>query len=750
MNLRILFFLILGGLSSLGYSQESKLLTLDRIYNSNEFSQDYQNPISWIENGDAYIILEYNDQNQNELIKYDSKKQTASPLLSATQLTPEGTSDPIYIEDFTMSEDESKILIFTNSSRVWRTNTKGDYWVYDLNTNKLTQIGSEFPESSLMFAKFSVDNQFVAYVMNFNLYMENFSTGEITQLTNDGTGDIINGTFDWAYEEEFGARDGFRWSPNTSYLAYWQLDASNVGSFNMINNTDSIYSKVIPVQYPKVGQDPSSAKIGILKTRSGDTQWVKLEGSTIQNYIPAIQWMNENTLIIQQINRKQNHLKVWVYDLTNNTTRLVYEEKNDSWIDLQYPDVTASHWGDNDLKIIDDGKSFIRLTEDNWRNAYKINIYNGEKTMLSPGAYDVASFGGKSDKLLYYLASPSSSSQRYLYTVDLKGNQKDKRLTPDSFEGINNYNISPNGKYAIHSHSSALSPTTVDFISLPDHKIIKQLITNEKYKEKLNSLAMPEVEFIKVTTDEGIEVDGRMIKPLNFDGSKQYPVIFHVYGEPWGQVATDNFVGLWNIMLAQQGYIVIDIDPRGSPCLKGSEWRKSIYRNIGRKNINDLGKAAAEIVKFPFIDAERVGVWGWSGGGSSTLNLMFRFPEVFKTGVAIAFVANQLTYDNIYQERYMGLPQENKEDFINGSPISHVEGLKGDLLLIHGTADDNVHYQNMELLVNELISKNKQFDMMSYPNRSHGIYEGKNTRRHLYTLITNYFNEKVPVNNLNQ
>ena len=256
---------------------------------------------------------------------------------------------------------------------------------------------------------------------------------------------------------------------------------------------------------------------------------------------------------------------------------------------------------------------------------------------------------------------------------------------------------------------------------------------------------MPTVEFMEVKTPHGVFVDGRVLKPKNFDASKKYPVIFHVYGEPWGQVAEDSWVGLWNVMLTQLGYIVIDIDPRGTPCLKGSEWRKSIYRNIGRVNIKDLGEAAKKFLELPYLDSERVAVWGWSGGGSSTLNLLFQYSDVFQTGVSVAPVANQLTYDNIYQERYMGLPQENKEDFIAGSPMTHAKNLKGNLLLIHGTADDNVHYQNAEMLVNELIAQNKQFDMLSYPNRSHGIYEGRNTRRHLYTLITNYFLEHVPV-----
>ncbi|MDW3194647.1 MAG: DPP IV N-terminal domain-containing protein [Cytophagales bacterium] len=726
-------------------AQNARLLTLDLIYDPSEFQQSYQPPAKWIEQGESYIIIEGNESGENEMIRYRSSNADRSVFLSSAQLTPAGQDTPLWIEEFSLSNDESKVLIFTNSKRVWRSNTKGDYWVYDFKTNQLSQLGADFPTSSLMFAKFSNDNSYAAYVVDFNLYKEDFTSGAVAQLTTDGTTDIINGTFDWVYEEEFGCRDGFRWSPDASRIAYWQLDASSIGVFNMINNTDSVYSQIVPVQYPKVGQDPSSAKIGLVDTKTGSTNWIALEGSTIQNYLPAMQWIDEDRLLIQQLNRKQNHLKIWIHRPSSQETTLLYEETEESWVDIQYPDISSSHWGDNDLKLVDGGKSVLRMTEDNWRNAYKVNLASGTKTLVSPGSYDVASVAGNNNKSLYYLASPDNTTQRYLYSVDLKGKKRDNRLTPATYEGINNYDISPNGKYAFHTHTSAMHPGSVRLISLPDHKTIRTILDNNSYVEELKGLALPEVEFFQVETEDGILVDGRMIKPLNFDASSKYPVIFHLYGEPWGQQATDAYVGLWNIMLAQQGYVVIAIDPRGTPLLKGSDWRKSIYRQIGRVNIKDMAQAAIEIAKFPYIDEDRVGVWGWSGGGSSTLNLMFQYPDIFHTGVSVAPVAYQLTYDNIYQERYMGLPQENREDFIAGSPITHAKNLKGKLLLVHGTGDDNVHYQNMEMLVDELISHNKQFQMMAYPNRSHGIYEGRNTRRHLYTMIYQFFRDNLPV-----
>ncbi|KAA3639260.1 MAG: S9 family peptidase, partial [Bacteroidetes bacterium] len=515
----------------------------------------------------------------------------------------------------------------------------------------------------------------------------------------------------------------------------------------MINNTDSIYSQPIPIQYPKVGEEPSSAKIGIINLANNKIDWVPFEGNPRAHYIPGMQWVNKDLLLIQRMNRKQNELTVWSYKPSSKTLKKVYTETEETWVDIGYPDVSSSSWGNNDLPLVEDKSAFLRMTEnDAWRHVYKVNISDGTKTLVTPGDYDVASVTRATNDKLYFIASPENSTQRYLYKTSLDGKSKPQRVTPGQYEGINTYNISPNGLFALHNHRSIKEPRTVRLIELPKHKTIKTLVANEAFKEKLETLALPEVKFTKVTTEEGIEIDVRMVLPINFDPEKEYPVLFHVYGEPWGQVAQDAPIGLWNIMLAQKGYVIIDMDNRGTPCLKGSEWRKSIYRKIGDINVRDQALAAKEILKLDFLDEDRTAVWGWSGGGSMTLNLMFKYPEIYKTGMSVAPVSNQLVYDNIYQERYMGLPQENMEDFVNGSPLTYAKNLEGNLLLVHGTADDNVHYQSAEMLINELIKHNKQFQVMPYPNRSHGIYEGENTRRHLFTLMTQYLTKNTPPN----
>ncbi|SDE96820.1 dipeptidyl-peptidase-4 [Pricia antarctica] len=737
----LVLLLLVSSLLLQGQETETSLLTLDRIFNSNEFRGESQRPISWVDNGNAFITIEKNSEGVDELVKYLSRDNTQSSFLSTEQLTPKN-GKPLSVSDFSLSKDGSKVLIFTNTSRVWRSNTKGDYWVYDFDTNRLSQIGKELPSSSLMFAKFSDDNTFVGYVSGFNLYKEDFKSGEMTQLTEDGDGNIINGTFDWVYEEEFGARDGFSWSPDAQQIAYWQLDASEIKTFYMINNTDSVYSEPVPLQYPKVGYDPSSAKVGLVDARNDKTKWIPVPGDAVQHYIPAMQWVDEDLLLIQQLNRKQNILNIFTYRPSSEELKKVYIETEDTWVDLSYPDISSNQWGSNSLLLVDGNSAFIRMTEtDGLRHLYKVDIASGKKTLLTPGDYDVAAFYAATDKEVYFSASPENPTQRYLYSAKINGKGKAKRITPETFGGVNTYQISPNGKYAIHHHTDVASPKTTRLVSLPDHKILTELVDNTELNSKLKTLELPKTEFFSVTTADGIDIDGRMTKPLDFDASKKYPVLFHVYGEPWGQVATDTWVGLYEIFLAQKGFVVINMDNRGTPSLKGSEWRKSIYRKVGVLNSRDQAQAAEEVLKWEYLDKERVSVWGWSGGGSMTLNLMFRYPEIYKTGMAVAAVANQLFYDNVYQERYMGLPQENKEDFVEGSPVTYAKNLEGDLLVVHGTGDDNVHYQNMEYLVNELIRQNKKFTMMAYPNRSHGIYEGENTSRHLYTLLTDYLME---------
>jgi len=726
----------------------SNELTIDRLFNSREFSQDFLGPVTWYKNGESYVKLESSEQNRRirEVVAYKSVSQDRTVLASVQDLTPQGSDQPLSISSFQFTADESRMIIFTNTKRVWRANTRGDYWVLDLKSKSLKQMGKSLPASSLMFAKFSPDNKSVAYVSEFNVYSEDFETGKITPLTKDGTRDIINGTFDWVYEEELFCKDGFRWSHDGNQIAIWQLDASEIKIFSMINNTDSIYSRMIPVQYPKVGEDPSSAKVGSIDLSTQKITWMKIPGDPKQNYLPRMQWV-DNQLLVQQLNRKQNQLNVYICNPTSGECKLSYSEKDDSWVDIMNLDLTAN-WTMYDMGIT--GNSFLRVTEkDGWRHVYKVKMDGTGETNLTNFDGDVARFYSLDEKgkNIYINASPENPTQRYLYQTAADGKGKPRRITPQEYAGVNTYNISPNGKYAIHSYSNANTPSTTHLISLPSHKIITTLVENQRFKESVAALNLPKVEFFKVTTSEGIEMDGRLIKPIGFESDKKYPVIYYTYGGPAGMEADDSwkYGGMYHFMLAQKGYVIIIMDGRGTPSLKGREWRKALYKKVGVLNTRDFALAAKETLKWDFIDSERTAYWGWSSGGKMALNLIFRYPEVFKTAIAVAPVTSGLLYDNVYTERYMGLKSENLDNYNQASALSQAKNLEGNLLIIHGTGDDNVHYQNTEMLMNELIKHNKQFRVMPYPNRSHGIYEGENTRRHLYTLMTNYFLEMNPV-----
>ncbi len=729
---------------------DSSILTLKRLFASGEFGQERFGGYKWLGNGDSYTLLEHSDSVKGgmDIVKYITKTGKKEILVNAKKLIPQGSDKPLRMSNYSWSDDDlTKLLLFTNTKRVWRANTRGDYWIYDLKKDTLFQLGKELPESSLMFTKFTPNGNKVAFVSKHNIYVQDLTNMKVTQLTFDGTEDIINGTFDWVYEEELSCRDGFRWSPDGEHIAFWQLDASDIKDYLMINYTDSLYSYTIPVQYPKAGESPSSAKVGHIEVSSGKIHWIGIPGDSRNNYLPRMQWVGDkNQLLIQQLNRHQNRNKLWLYDLKSDDLNNFYTEQDSTWVDIDYPDIAQGHWNMKDVPFLKNGDEYIWTSEkDGWRHLYKKSITKADEVLLTSGDYDIASFYGIDEKrgYIYFNASPDNSTQRYLYRINLDGTGGLTRLTPDDKNGVNLYDLAPGMQFAVETSSALTRPKTVDLITLPKVKIVRSLVENKKFKKTIEGIDLGAAEFFTVKTEDGIEMDGYMIKPPDFDPTKKYPVLFDLYGEPWGQTAKDSWGNLWHHMLAQKGYIVMTMDNRGTPCLKGREWRKSIYKKIGILNSLDQAMATKEITKWDFIDPDRIAVWGWSGGGSMTLNLMFRYPEIYNTGMAVAAVSDIRYYDNIYQERYTGIPQENPEVYDEGSPINFVKNLEGNLLVIHGTADDNVHYQNAEALILELIKNNKQFDVMPYPNCSHSIYEIPGARLHLFTLLTNYLMEHV-------
>jgi dipeptidyl-peptidase 4 len=710
--------------------------------------------LKWTKEGNAFYKVK-----AGGIVRIGLPGNDETVIVAKEQLIPAGQSHPLAIRSFALSEDGKKVLIYTNAKRVWRYDTRGDYWVLDLGSHQLMQVGKGRPESSLLFAKFSPDASKVAFSSEHNLYIDDLDpSGKPARCmtSTNGTRKLINGTFDWVYEEELECRDGFRWSPDGQHIAYWQIDANQVKDYLMLNTTDSVYPFVVPVEYPVVGESPSPYRIGVIDVTTGAnaaggpgavTRWMEIPGDPRETYLPRMEWAaNSSELILQQLNRKQNESKILISHITTGRTTELYDEKDSAYIECKgmWQDGVVAGWD-----WLNGGREFLWITEkDGWRHAYRISRDGKKEILVTKGNYDIqqVSLVDEKNNYLYFIASPDNATQKYLYRTKLDGKGKPERMTPAGEPGTHEYDLSPNGSYALHNFSNANTEDIQEWVSLPGHaSLAKGVDITSKVAE---GAAKKRVEFFKVTTADGVEMDGWMVKPARFDSTKKYPVVFYVYGEPAAQTVTDQWGTGFNFLysgnMAADGYIYMSVENRGTPAPKGRVWRKSIYRHIGRMNIRDQAMAATEILKWPFVDSSRIAVWGWSGGGSSTLNLLFQYPEIYKTGIAVAAVGNQLSYDNIYQERYMGIPLENREDFVNGSPITYAKNLRGNLLYIHGTGDDNVHYQNAEKLINALVKYNKLFQLMSYPNRSHGIFEGDGTSIHLAHTYTEFLRRNCP------
>jgi dipeptidyl-peptidase-4 len=730
----------------------SSRLTVERIFGSREFAARGAGQLRWLDDS-TYVALQANPQQNDaaELVRFNARTGAREVLVPSTSLTPNGASAPLDVEDYFWSPDHKRLLIFTASERVWRENTRGDYWVLDLASHQLRKLGGDAPKSTLMFAKFSPDGGRVAYVRQNDLYVEDVSGGAITRLTRDGSRTIINGTFDWVYEEELSLRDGFRWSPDGKSIAYWQLDASGVKDYDLINDTDSLYSFVNPVQYPKAGTTNSAGRIGVVAATGGATTWLAIDGDPRNEYLARMDWAglnNSSELLIQRMNRPQNEIDVLLADARTGTVKTILVERDSAWVDVV-----------NDVRWLDKDRVFTWMSERNgWRRMYSVSRDGATIKALSADSMDVThpafAFGAQAvlgtdatGEYVYHYASPQNPTQLYLYRTSLKRPGATTRVTPADQPGTHSYSISPNGRYAVHTWSAFGTPPTVELITLPDHRRVRVLQDNAELRARVAGLELGPREFFRVDIGDGVKLDGWMIKPPGFDQTKKYPVLFEVYGEPAAQTVTDSWGGggfMWHLMLSQMGYVVISVDNRGTPAPRGRAWRKAIYKRMGVLNGADQAAAAQAIAKWPFVDSRRLGVWGWSGGGSTTLNVMFRTPDVYRMGMAVAPVADLHYYDTIYQERYVGLPQENPEVYRVGSPVTFAGQLKGDLLVVHGSGDDNVHYQNTEALVNALVKANKPFQLMVYPNRTHCICEGEGTSMHLYSLLTRYLTEHLP------
>jgi dipeptidyl-peptidase-4 len=729
---------------------------LDRIYNQAAYKEKKFGPFQWLEGGKAYTTVEPSAATPDgkDIVRYDSATGARRVLVAAATLVPSPGAKPLEPEEYSWSADGKKLLIFTNTRKVWRKNTRGDYWVLDVAGGKLRKLGAGKPEATLMFAKFSPDGTRVAYVQANDLWVEDLASGQVTRLTSDGGPTIVNGTADWVNEEEFEIRDGFRWSPNGQDIAFWRFDASGIGEFSLINDTDTLYPVVTKIPYPKAGTTNSAVKVGIVSAGGGPTtergaappspptRWIQLPGDPRQTYVPRMEFVDfSGEVLLQHMNRLQNSNDVYLAEPGTGKTRRLLHDEDAAWLDV----VDSWQWLP--------GKELLWVSENyGWRHAYAAPRDGSKWRLLTPGDFDIETVEGvdAAGEFIYFIASPTDPTRRYLYRARLDGRGTPQRVTPANLPGTHSYDVSPDGRYAVHTVSTIDRPPSTDLVQLPEHRTLRVLEDNRELAASVAPLMQPATEFFRIDIGGGVALDGWMVKPKSLDPSKKYPLLIYVYGEPAGVEVTDKWRGdphyrmLFHRALADAGYVVACFDNRGTPSLKGRAWRKSVYGEVGVLGAEDQAAAVrALLASKPFLDSERVASWGWSGGGQMTLHALFRFPDLYKVGMVVAPVPDQTLYDTIYQERYMGLPQQNAEGYRRGSPISYAEGLKGKLLLVHGSGDDNVHYQGSERLINRLIVLGKPFDFMVYPNRSHSINEGAGTSYHLHARMARYLRENM-------
>ena len=716
------------------------LLSVGRLFGAGEFAAESLPARQWSRRSSTYFTFEKATTGSGrELIRNDPATGKKEVVLPATALVPDGANEPLAVDAYAFSADESRVLIYTKSQRVWRHNTRGDYWLLDVSTRKLSKIGGGAAQSSLMFATFSPDSTRVAFVRENNLYVQDVKSLSVTPLTTDGSKAIVNGTSDWVNEEELDLRNCFRWSPDGRHLLFWQFDTTGVADFHLVDNVVSKSPRVTSFAYPKVGEKNSAARLGVVPASGGSVRWLDLPGDPREHYLPHADWTPDGShILVQQFNRLQTELRVWRAEPATGMAKAVFTETDAAWLENENP------W-----RWLDGGKSVLWMSErSGWRHAYRAPTDGTPPVPITEGEFDVIGVEAVDEAggWLYYAASPKNATQRYLFRSKLDGS-KSEQLSSEKQAGWHEYDFSPDAQWAVHTWSSFTTPPVVELVRLADNTAVRTLTDNAKLRAKLAALKRPEVEFLRVAIGGGVTLDGWSMKPSTVEPAAKLPLLMHVYGEPHGQTVRDGWPGprgLWHWMLAQQGFVVASVDNRGTNAPRGREWRKAVHRKIGILAPTEQAEAVRVLLKrWPFVDPSRVGSWGWSGGGSMSLNAVFRHPDLYRTAIAVAPVADQRLYDTVYQERYMGLPADNAAGYRDGSPITHAGKLRGNLLLVHGTGDDNCHYQGTERLMEELIAKGKRFSVLPYPNRTHAINEGRNTDQHLMDALTRYLHENL-------
>ena len=706
---------------------QAPALTVHSIWGTREFASDLVS-LTWMKDGTAYTTTQTDSAGHTDLYRVDALSGKTQLLLRGTELVPPGAQQPIAIEEYRFSTDGMRLLIFTNSARVWRQNTKGTYYVWDFTAKRLIPVSAK--PGYQMFAKFSPDGRMVAFVRANNIYMTDLATGGETALTADGGDSVINGTSDWVYEEELDLRDAFRWSPDGGRIAFWRFDQTAIPTFYLLD-ADSLYPQLVPVRYPKAGMPNSEVKIGVVDVGTRQTTWVDLGGDK-DIYVAAMDFAgSSNEIWLTRLNRHQDRLDLLLADAQRGASRVIMTDRDSAWVDANQP-----RW-------INGGKQFLFVSErDGYDQVYLFNRDGSLVRRVTPGGWDVLQVYGVDEKkqVLYCGGAIDGPLGRPLVRIGLDGKGLARISTEPGTHGIE---FDPTFQLYVDTYSRTGIPP-VQTLRRADGRLVRTLADNAALAAKVTALGLVRPEFITLKTPDGVELNAWIIKPKGFDPSRRYPLLMNVYGGPGSQTVTDSWGGanyLWHQMLARDGYLVASVDNRGTGG-RGARFTKLTYLHLGRYESADQIASARWFAAQPYVDPDRIGIWGWSYGGYMSSLSMFRGAGVFKAALAVAPVTDWRFYDTIYTERYMRTPQENPAGYGEGAPLAYADSLKGHYLLVHGTGDDNVHFQNSVRLVERLEAANKQFDMRIYPNKTHSI-AGGSTRENLYGLFTAWLEQNL-------
>lgn len=739
------FLFAFGCLTALGQQQptatkaitsKEREITLEDIYKNMRFT-----PIGGKQHdlkvfGHSYVDLRKSSKypgmpNVKDVWVVDPISGKEEKIIPSDLLVDPTTKCPLVVEEVTLTDNCDAALLITQAPKPV---LGQETWFVDITNGTMELIAIKNDPSGIRMVTLSPDKKKVAFSKNNNIFIKEIGSKNVISLTSDGSKEIINGASSGQLATLLSVR-GIKWSPDNKHVAFTKFIARDQKNLILINNTDSLYPFIKSIPFIKPGEKIPSTTVGIVNIETKDLHFAALPGNPDENYITYFDWKPNSPakLMIQQLSRKQNDAKFFSVN-PDGITNLVYQDKDNAFL-------IAS-----DINWLDGGKTFLWVSEKSgWRHIYRVSSDGKQEIDLIKEPFDIEDIVGINAKknLVYFIASPKTSIYRFLYAVKMDGSSAPYRVTPNTFVGVNKYQFSADGEYAYHTYSTINTPPVIDLINVSNHMLIKNIENNHKLNKELAKVDIQPAKFIKIDIGDGIQLDSWQILPVNFDPKKKYPVIFHVYSMPGNQVAKDNWLNsyyMWYQMMAQKGYIIMNIDGRGTPALYGRAWRKVIYGRHGILPSDDIAKATKKLIADqPYIDADNIGIFGWSGGGMISLLQILRYPEIYKAAAPGAFLSSNRFYNAAFTERFMGLPQENGEAYDTTAALSYVNNLKGKLLLLHGTGDDNVNYQSTEVLVNKLIEAGKTFNVVPYPNRKHGLKEAY----HQFKTYTTFFDESL-------